>query len=377
MPSFLTSPSFVVLPSAWPAGNITTFATGCTPLHSRVSRRLSYVASTPPTRVRWSAVAVPPPSDDDPKDGNKDNENSGSDDSDESSKNPDEVLPPIEGRSDDGSRDAEFDLDISAVDESEMNELFKFVKSIPPPELVKRFTQSSPPVVQKAIRETLISMLGSLPPMAFTTNVSTMGPNLVQLFHSSLVTGYMFRNAAYRLELTRTLDWAGLRALPSSTEQPEIKGGVAVFKQSDGSSVEVPVEEYIGELRATVDNLRGELQRERKGGNELLNFISTMDQENIESLTKDAGEEVVDAMKKVVDFVTKSQGIDPNMSAVIEASAPELGQLLFYLMVSGFFLREAEVRLDLQRQIGGEGSLNNLLEGDGSSPTASDSQDPM
>lgn len=174
----------------------------------------------------------------------------------------------------------------------------------------------------------------------------------------------MFRNATYRLELTRSLDWSGLRSLPSSDDIPDINGGVAIFKQGDGSSVEVPVEDYIGELRQTVKKLQGELKRERDGGNELLNFISTMEKENLASLTKNAGEEVIDAMKKVCEVVTKSQGISTESETVIEASAPELGQLLFYLMVSGFFLREAEVHLDLQRKLGGDGSsLKNLLGG--------------
>lgn len=218
--------------------------------------------------------------------------------------------------------------------------------------------------MQRAIRETLVSMLGSLPPLAFSTTVSTMSSNLVQLFHSSLVTGYMFRNATYRFELTRSLDWASTKALPASEVNPEIKGGVAIFKQGDGSTVEVPVDQYVDELRSTVQNLQGELHRERKGGNELLTFLSTMEKENIEALTKNAGKEVVDAMKKVVEVVTKAQGIDTKQEAVVQASTPELGQLLFYLMVSGFFLREAEVRLDLKRQLGGESpNLNSLLEG--------------
>lgn len=274
--------------------------------------------------------------------------------------------PSSSGRSDDGSRDAEFNVEprVDGPVEEETNELFQFVKQVPPPELVKRFTQSAPPVVQNAIRETLVSMLGSLPPLAFSTSVSTMSSNLVQLFHSSLVTGYMFKNATYRMELTRSLDWSGLKALPSTEEKPEIKGGVAVFKQGDGSTVEVPVEEYIDELRQSVQSLQNELQRERKGGNELLSFISTMEKESLEALTNNAGEEVVDAMKKVCDVVTKSQGINTEEESLVQASAPELGQLLFYLMVSGFFLREAEVHLDLQRKIGGDASsLNNLLGG--------------
>ncbi|KAI0565842.1 hypothetical protein FGB62_14g241 [Gracilaria domingensis] len=276
-------------------------------------------------------------------------------------------------RSDDGSRDSEFNIDLSSQPEAEeKNELFKIIRAVPPPDLVKKFTETSPPVVQNAIRETLVSMLGSLPPLAFATSISTMSSNLVQLFHSSLVTGYMFRNATYRMELTRNLDWSGLRALPSPEEEPpHIEGGVAVFKQNDGSTVEVPVEEYISDLRSTVTNLQGELERERKGGNELLSFIATMEKENIEALTKNAGEEVVDAMKKVVQAVTSSQGINTEKDGLIHAAAPDLGQLLFYLMVSGFFLREAEVHLDLQRKIGGDSSsLKNLLGG-----TETDSDD--
>lgn len=343
-----------------------------------LSRRAQNPLCHSRSRARWYAISgIPPPPPPPPSD---DNENI-------SSSNDD-----IINRSDDGSRDAEFNLDLtttkdSASAEKENNELYKFIQSVPPPELVKRFTESAPPVVQKAIRETLVSILGSLPPLAFYTTVSSMTANLVQLFHSTLITGYMFRNAAYRLELKRTLDWAGLneittnnKALPSSgvptISDPEIKGGVASFKQADGSTIEVPIEEYIGELKKTVSNLKDELTKERKGGNELLSFVSTMDKDNLEDLTKNAGPEVVEAMKKVVDFVTVSQGIDQKSNSAIEASAAELGQLLFYLMVSGFFLREAEVRLDLQRQLGGENSLNNLLEGGSSSGEVSGTNEP-
>lgn len=257
----------------------------------------------------------------------------------------------LDGRSDDGSRDSEFNL----KEEKEKNELFEFVKSVPPPDLVKRFTEAAPAVVQSAIRQTLVRMLGNLPPLAFSTNVSTMSSNLVQLFHSCLISGYMFRNAAYRLELTRNLDTADRPALPQKSEPPKIVGGVAVFKNEDGKEVEVPVEQYVTELRDTVNSLRSDLERERKGGNELLSFLSTMDPKNLEALTENAGEEVIDAMKRVVGVVTAAQGINEAQDSIVQASTFELGQLLFYLMVSGFFLREAEVRVDLQRKLGGDG----------------------
>jgi Protein of unknown function (DUF760) len=114
----------------------------------------------------------------------------------------------------------------------------------------------------------------------------------------------------------------------------------------------------------------------------LLSFISTLEPSNLESLTKNAGEEVIDAMKRVVAAVTKAQGLPDAPDAVVDASSFELGQLLFYLMVSGFFLREAEVRVELQRSIGGDRPFNlgNLLESKPDSQTeppnkADDEQD--
>lgn len=181
-------------------------------------------------------------------------------------------------RSDDGSRDEEFDIsDLprefenigkSTDGEQEKNKLFEFVKTVSPSEMVSRFAEAAPPLVQKAIRQTIVSMLGSLPGSAFSPSVTTVSANLVQLFHSSLISGYMFRNAAYRLELTRSLGGTNAPALPAANVEPEIIGGVAVFTSENGKTVEVPVDEYVSELRNQVSSLRDELARERKGGNE-------------------------------------------------------------------------------------------------------------
>lgn len=266
-------------------------------------------------------------------------------------------------RSDDGSRDVEFDVG----EEGEGNQLFEFVRKVPPPELVQRFSKAAPKVVQNAIRHTLMTMLGSLPPVAFSSSVETAAANLVQLLHSSLVTGYMMRNAQYRLSLTRSLSESERKSLPGAKDaEPEIQGGVAVFTNEDGTTTEMPVAEYVNELRDTVRSLETELGRERKGGNELLSYVATMDHANIEALTQNAGEEVVAAMKAVVRAVTKSQKIPLKPTAVVQASSFELSQLLFYLMVTGYFLREAEVRVELQRNLGGSATitLDKLLEGD-------------
>jgi hypothetical protein len=80
--------------------------------------------------------------------------------------------------------------------------------------------------VVRAMQETVKNMVGTLPPQFFTVTISAMGDTLAQLMHSVLLTGYMFRNAQYRMELRGSLSGpaappaaaaAAAGALPSST----------------------------------------------------------------------------------------------------------------------------------------------------------------
>jgi hypothetical protein len=72
--------------------------------------------------------------------------------------------------------------------------------------------------VVRAMQETVKNLVGTLPPQFFTVKISTMGDNLAQLMSSVLLTGYMFRNAQYRMELRGSLaTGAPAGALPSST----------------------------------------------------------------------------------------------------------------------------------------------------------------
>ena len=58
------------------------------------------------------------------------------------------------------------------------------------------------------MRETIGRMLGTLPPQYFQVTVSTQSSeDLAQLFYSVMMTGYLFRNAQYRLELRRKMDY--------------------------------------------------------------------------------------------------------------------------------------------------------------------------
>lgn len=295
----------------------------------------------------------------------------------------------LSGRSDSGSRDSEFIVDdkpgpsvssalaklsrlaggsgaAGAPTEEESNELVKFVQSVPPPELMRRFKESAPAEVQSAMRQTLTSMLGSLPANAFQTSVRTATANLVQLMSSLLLSGYLIRNAQYRYGLVQSLSPS--KQLPGAAGEgadvpavPRIEGGVAVFAHADGTTSEMPVAEYVAELRSEVALLRGELTRTSAGSNPLVAFMASMEPANLSALTANAGEEVVEAMRKIVEAVVEREGLPAKGDAIVESGVVELGSLLFWLLVTGYYLREGEVRLQLKRSLGG-GDERGLLE---------------
>jgi hypothetical protein len=82
--------------------------------------------------------------------------------------------------------------------------LLKYVKEVQPA-VMEHFVEQGPSPVVAAMRTTITNMLGTLPPQFFTVTISTVGENLSQLMYSVMMTGYMFKNAQYRLELRGSL----------------------------------------------------------------------------------------------------------------------------------------------------------------------------
>ncbi|XVE69627.1 hypothetical protein DITRI_Ditri10aG0005200 [Diplodiscus trichospermus] len=87
--------------------------------------------------------------------------------------------------------------------------LLEYVKNVQP-EFMELFVKRAPQQVVEAMRQTVTNMMGTLPPQFFAVTVSTVAENLAQLMYSVMMTGYMFRNAQYRLELQQSLEQAAL-----------------------------------------------------------------------------------------------------------------------------------------------------------------------
>lgn len=120
-----------------------------------------------------------------------------------------------------------------------MRLLLKYVKEVQPA-LIEQFMDLGPPAVVAAMRNTITNTLGTLPPQFFTVTISTVGENMSQLMLSVLMTGYMFRNAQYRLELGNALgtrnSTAASAANAAATATATGAGLAATFVDSSNSS---------------------------------------------------------------------------------------------------------------------------------------------
>lgn len=114
--------------------------------------------------------------------------------------------------------------------------LFKYVREVQPA-LVEQFVADGPQAVVAAMKNTITNMLGTLPPQFFTVTISTVGENMSQLMLSVMMTGYLFRNAQYRLELRNALGGGAAAGRPnnssSATTAAQYRHGSSHHHSSD------------------------------------------------------------------------------------------------------------------------------------------------
>ena len=235
--------------------------------------------------------------------------------------------------------------------------------------------------------------------MAFETKTIATGERLASLMFQLQMTGYMFKNAEYRMSLSQSLENSSSSKLllPSDSKREwrdgvkRVKGKINVrygnnddnggdpttttTTAEDSSSeeasnnktttvsnlktpleVQVDAETYMIELRREVARLREELEekkleKEEEIRKDLLLYIRTLPPRELKELTSTMSPEVLDAMKGLVTAVLAGigdedddevMGIGPN--TVTEQSGESLAELCMWQLVVGFNLRELEVR---------------------------------
>lgn len=236
--------------------------------------------------------------------------------------------------------------------------LLEYVKNVQP-EFMEMFVKRAPQQVVEAMRQTVTNMIGTLPPQFFAVTVTTVAENLAQLMYSVLMTGYMFRNAQYRLELQQSLEQV---ALPDAQEkdvpdyapgtQKKVSGEVIKWNNVSGPET-IDAAKYIELLEAEIEELNRQVGRKSANGqNELLEYLKSLEPQNLKDLTSTAGEDVVLAMNTFIKRLLAVSDPDKMKTSVTETSAPELAKLLYWLMVVGYGIRNIEVRFDMERVLG-------------------------
>mmetsp|Transcript_27351 Transcript_27351/g.31223 ORF Transcript_27351/g.31223 Transcript_27351/m.31223 type:complete len:412 (+) Transcript_27351:107-1342(+) len=260
------------------------------------------------------------------------------------------------------------------------NPYMKVVSNLTPSDLISKFTTSADPRVQDAVRSTILGLIGNLPKMAFDTTTITTGQRLASLMFQLQMTGYLFKNAEYRLSLTQSLDStiAGTFALPESknkkTADPlkgEVRGKLKIrygkpnsqekenYETSEDQPIEMEVDAaaYMSELRSEVSKLRNELVLRKKEKQEairkdLLLYIRTLPEQELRSLSSTISQDVLVAMKGLVNVVMAGIGegqIDAD--TVTEQSGEAMAQLCMWQLVVGYNMRELEVREEMKKSL--------------------------
>ncbi|MBA0733946.1 hypothetical protein Gogos_017907 [Gossypium gossypioides] len=300
--------------------------------------------------------------------------------------------------------------------------LLEYVKNVQP-EFMELFVKRAPQQVVEAMRQTVTNMIGTLPPQFFAVTVTTVAENLAQLMYSVMMTGYMFKNAQYRLELQQSLEQA---ALPEVQEkkaaaitlplnpypksigsrfshhiisvvvcsgimacsdrekshidryekqnidvpdyapgtQKNVSGEVIRWNNVSGPE-KIDAKKYIELLEAEIEELNRQVGRNSANGpNELLEYLKSLEPQNLKELTSSAGEDVVFAMNTFIKRLLAVSDPDQMKTSVTETSAPELAKLLYWLMVVGYSLRNIEVRFDMERVLGTPPKLAELPPGE-------------
>ncbi|KAJ1692550.1 hypothetical protein LUZ63_009248 [Rhynchospora breviuscula] len=249
--------------------------------------------------------------------------------------------------------------------------LLEYVKNVQP-EFMELFLKRAPPQVVDAMRQTVTNMIGTLPPQFFAVTVTTVAENLAQLMYSVLMTGYMFRNAQYRVELQQSLEQM---VLPEPTEkkdppdyapgtQKKVTGEVIRWNNVTGPE-KIDAVKYIELLEAEIEDLNRQVARKSiSGPNQILDYLKSLEPQNLKELTSSAGEDVVFAMNTFIKRLLAVSDPTKMKTTVTESSAPELANLIYWLMIVGYSLRNIEVRFDMEKVLGASPKLQELPPGE-------------
>lgn len=252
---------------------------------------------------------------------------------------------------------------------------YTMVLKLEPNEMLKKFMETSPPFVQQAVSTIIMEIMGSLPMIAVESSMLTTSNRLANLLFQMQLTGYMFKNAEFRLSLTRPL-----RGLPSLPPSPSLledidpdKSQVILKHQVTGETSQVSIRALMDSLTQEITALRSELSSIRSSRaaelqSNLMTYIRSLPAEELARLTDSISDDLLktfrllattvvaqqqqqqgkSAMAREMTFEGEREGDGDGENMVLFQNSQLLRQLCMWQLVVGYKLREVEA---LEQQI--------------------------
>jgi len=220
---------------------------------------------------------------------------------------------------------------------------FEAIEKLTPNQMLQKFAQTAPPNVQAAVQSTVMSIMGSLPAYAMDAALVTTSSKLANLIYQMQMTGYLLKNAEYRVSLTRSLK--GLPRLPPSAqikgvgeaggagaegtnlnlmggmvnalaEGNKYTGNVTLTNVQSGYRQEMNVGELTEALKGEIEALRQELtlirsEREVQLRDNLLTYIQALPEKELARLTSDMSSDVMETVEMLVSALMEKLGLAP------------------------------------------------------------------
>lgn len=276
------------------------------------------------------------------------------------------------------------------------NPYLSVISQIPPSDLISKFTSTAHWRVKDAVRATIWGLVGNLNRMEFETTTVVTFEKLASLMLQLQMTGYMFKNAEYRLnrnhgvgksafKITGASEFDGRNIYdlgqPNNFEETKlsdgrIRGQLKVFYHGVSDSCKKPwnnfsnltnadnlitnkhlkvdAEAYVSELRSGIHSLRDQLNSVRQAKEDaiqkdLLLYIRTLPELELKSLTSTMSEDILLAMKGFVNVVISGIiGEKVGSDGVTEQSGEAISHLCMWQLVVGYNFRELEIRENIQ-----------------------------
>lgn len=119
------------------------------------------------------------------------------------------------------------DFPNSTTEDSQVNQLLKYLQH-QPPEVLERVAKSASPQIKQIISQNVQGLVGMLPSENFNVQITTDRENLAGMLASAMMTGYFLRQMEQRMELEETMiSSVSMPAKPTTSDKSDSS------KQSD------------------------------------------------------------------------------------------------------------------------------------------------